>query len=303
MVCNMFRFYAVIVLGCVSFAQLTFAAVKQEQEKAVSSPSQATTSAVSPSYVARGGPSLLSPLPKGKSTVIGGAIQEVDPVRDELTLKVFGGKKLKILFDARTRLYRDGARIPLAELHAENHASVETVLDGTSVFATTIHILSHSPEGECQGQVQEYSPATRELTMSATLSREPIRLRVPADATIHREGQDATSNTGAAGPSDLVKGTLIHVKFQSGKNGSGVARDIAILASPGTTFVFRGNVAFLDLHSGMLVVADPRDGKSYKISFDPERFSVSRKLHTGDKATVTTTFNGTAYVASEIAVP
>jgi hypothetical protein len=46
--------------------------------------------------------SFLPPLPKtplGKTTVIGGMIRNVDPVRDQLTLGIYGGgKPIKILF-------------------------------------------------------------------------------------------------------------------------------------------------------------------------------------------------------------
>ena len=50
-------------------------------------------------------------------------------------------------------------RSPLRDLRPGDHVSVETVLDGTTVFARSIHMLSGSPEGECQGQVMSYDPA------------------------------------------------------------------------------------------------------------------------------------------------
>ena len=102
----------------------------------------------------------LMALPQGKSTVIGGTIASVNPVKDELVLKVFGGRPMRVLFDQRTQVYRDGAKTTLNDLHENEHASVETMLDGTTVFARSIHMLSQSPEGECQGQVVSYDPAT-----------------------------------------------------------------------------------------------------------------------------------------------
>jgi hypothetical protein len=41
----------------------------------------------------------LQPAPKGKSTILGGEIRNVDPVRDQLTLRVFDQHQLKTLFD------------------------------------------------------------------------------------------------------------------------------------------------------------------------------------------------------------
>ncbi len=233
--------------------------------------------------------------------MIGGAIRNVDPVRDQLTLKVFGGRTMKILFDERTQVYRDGIKTPLRDLRPDRHASVETVLDGTDVFALSIHTISRPPEGEYQGQVLNYNPGTGELAVSSVLSREPIKLRVPAGTPVVRTGQAASSAT-HTDLSDIVKGTLISVKFEADNKGGGVASQIAILAAPGSTFVFSGNITFLDLHSEQLVLVDPRDGKSYKLFFDPARFPMSHDLHQGAHVTVTANFDGAKYVAIAIAI-
>jgi len=245
-------------------------------------------------------------MPRGKSTVIGGSIRGVDRVRDQLTLDVFGGRKLKVLFDERTQIYRDGIKSSLRDLRTGDHVSVETVLDGTTVFARSIRMLSALLEGECQGQVMSYDPGNRELTVRDALSRQPVKFRVPAGTAVVRQGQAASSvaNLGSAdlGAGDLVAGTLISVTFQSDNEGHGVASQLVILATPGTAFVFVGNVASLDLHSGLLVVVDPRDDKRYDVFFDAARFPVSRDLHEGADVTVTADFDGARYVASAITV-
>ena len=93
--------------------------------------------------------------PGGKSTILGGQIRNVDPVLDQFTLGIEGQRPLKILFDQRTQLFRNGTIISLRELRSEEHASVQTVLDGGNVYALSIHVLSQTPEGECQGHVHE----------------------------------------------------------------------------------------------------------------------------------------------------
>ncbi len=290
------RFLAVVMLCGVAIAQFSFADVKPDQKAAPQSVPKVESGS--------GVLSPLPPIPKGKSTVIGGAIRDVDPVRDQFTLKVFGGRSMKILFDERTRFYRDGVKTPLRDLGPEGHASVETILDGTSIFALSVHILSKSPEGECRGQVLKYDPGTGVLTVSAGLSGGPIELRVPAGTPFIRMGQAASGSkdSGDSGPTDLVKGTLVSVEFSSGNNGRGVARQISILATPGSTFVFSGNISFLDLHAKVLVVVDPRDDESYKISFDPTLFPMSRDLHEGTQVRVTANFDGARYVATAIKV-
>jgi hypothetical protein len=128
--------------------------------------------------------------PLGKSTIMGGEIQKLDPVRDQFQLKAFGQKPMTILFDERTQVYLDGKRIRLRDLHSDSTASIQTVLDGTNVFAISIHLLSRAPEGEFQGQVLSYNPDTRELTVSASSSREPVKLVVPMNTPITRQGQE-----------------------------------------------------------------------------------------------------------------
>ncbi len=287
------RSLVVFTLSVVAIAQLSFASARSGQDAGVqrSLPSQSGSAALA----------ALPAMPRGKSTVEGGTIRDVDPVRDQLFLKVYGAKPMKILFDERTQVYRDGVKTSLSDLHAEDHASVETVLDGTNIFALSIHMLSTVPEGECQGQVLNYDATTGRLNIAAALSRQPIELRVPAGTPVVGVGQVAVSSP-TTGLADLVKGTLISVKFQSSGNGRGVARQISILAIPGSSFVFSGNVAFLDLSSNRMVLVDPRDNQSYSIVLDPNRFPISRDLHVGAHVAVTTTFDGSLYVASAVKI-
>ena len=294
----MSRFFAVVgigcmtVVGCMAMAQGSLA-YGQSQQKTVIPPTEPVKNVgVLPP---------LPPRPSGKSTVIGGLILNVDPVRDHLTLKVFGGKTMKIIFDERTQFYRDGVRTSLRDLGPNDHASIETVLDGTSIFARSIHTLSHSPEGESQGQVLRYDPGTRQLTISSGLTHQSIELSVLPDTPIVRVGQ-ATSGSTGSGVSDLVKGTLVSVEFTSGEKGRGVARKISVIAVPGSSFVFSGNITFLNMPAHELALIDPLNGTNYKISFDPARFPDSHNLRVGTHVRVTANFDGSQYTASEITI-
>jgi len=289
------RFLAVAVLSSVAFAQSSSSAGSKSAQQ------QGAPTAFgleSPSGSPKQG---LPPLPRGKSTVIGGAIRGVDYVRDQFTLNVFGGRTLKVLFDERTQIYRDGVRSAPRDLRAGDHVSVETVLDGTTVFARSIHLLSALPEGEYQGQVLNYDLVSRELTVRDVLSREPVRLRVPAGTVFVRQGQ-AASASADGGYSGLVAGTLVSVKFRSDNKGQGTVSAIVILATPGTTFVFVGNVVSLDLHSGLLTLVDPRDDKRYDVFFDSARLPMSGEIHQGANVTLTADFDGSRYVARAITI-
>jgi hypothetical protein len=227
--------------------------------------------------------------------VVGGAIRDVDDVRDQLTLNIFGARPMKVLFDERTQVYRDGNKGSLRDLRAGEHVSVETMLDGTTIFARSIHMLSQLPEGQCQGQVLSYDRSNGELMVRDSLSPAAVKLHISAATTISQQGQESAS-------ASLSPGTLISVDFQADNAGKNVARNIAVLATPGSAFVFTGNVVFLDLHFGQLALVDPRDDKRYEISFDPDRFAINRDVHEGSDVTVIANFDGTRYSASAVKV-
>jgi hypothetical protein len=285
----MVRLFAGMVLASMAMAQVSLAAQNSGQNADVQPAPPAQTGTVDRSA--------LPPPPKGRSTVEGGTIRSVDPVRDQLILSVYGTKPMKILYDERTQIYRDGVKAPLSDLHAQDHASIETILDGTKIFAISIHMLSKAPVGECQGQVVSFDAGTGQLTVRAALSRQPITLHVPAGTPIVGVGQITVSSP-SAGMADLVPGTLVSATFDSSNNGRGVARQISILATPGSSFVFSGNVVSLDLAANRLVLIDPKDDQSYTIVFDRNRFPMSRDLHVGTHVTVTANFDGSNYVAT-----
>jgi hypothetical protein len=290
----MVRFLSVVVL--VGLAGVAFPKISSAQ--AAPDQNSAPKPTIS-SENAAGDVPALPPAPPGKSTILGGEIRFIDPVRDVIVLKVFGRGPVKILFDERTQAYRDGKKIALHDLHPADHASVQTILDGTDIFALSVHILSQTPQGDYQGRVLSYNPATTELMISAVVSHEPMKLLVPPETRVVREGQPAFTR-GQQGLGDLVRGSLISVKFEPDRQGRGVATQIVVLATPGSQFVFSGSVTDLDTHNGTLSLLDPRDDKSYQISFSSTRLPVSRNLHTGDHIVITAVFDGAHYVAQAI---
>ena len=233
---------------------------------------------------------------KGKPTIIGGTVTKLDLVRDELTVRVFGSKQtMKILFDPRTRIFRDGTPVALHDLRKEDHVSVETRLDGSDVFAQSIHVFGHSTTGEASGQVLSYDSGRGEIIIRDALASQPVKLRVSS----------ATAVSGAEkGPAysiaDLKEGALVTAKFSSDGHGNGVARQLVIQALPGATFTFSGSVAYLDVHSGVLVLTDPRDKKTYEISFDQSRTPVGEQVHEGSEVSVAALFDGSHYRATSI---
>jgi hypothetical protein len=243
----------------------------------------------------------LPPVPAGKSTVMGGEIRDVDPVRDQFILKVFGGRSIKIYFDDRTQIYRNGTKISATELHPDDHASVETKLDGTAIFAVRIHMVSQEGADEFRGRVASYNAKSGKLTVDTNPAHQMLTVSVPAGTPVVSIGTDRTSTQQMA-PVNFVAGSVVDVRLKAGAGGQGVATGIDILAVPGFSFVFHGNLSLLNLHTGKLVIVDPHDHQTYPIDFDPATLPGARELHEGMSVRVTTIFDGVRYVANAVQV-
>jgi hypothetical protein len=285
----MVRIFAAVLLSAVFIPVTAPAQLKQP-----AAPASAVKAGDPPSAVED-----LPAAPSGKSTIFGGEIQRVDPVRDELTLKAYGQKPMKILFDERTLVYLDGKRVPLRTLGPEQHAAVETTLDGAQVFAVSIHALSQPPEGDYRGRVVSYNPGTGALTIASSASREAFTVQVARDASFQREGQ-ASFVAAGSGPQDLRQGSLVSIEFASDQGGHGIASKISVLAVPGAAFAFSGNISSLDLHAGRMVLIDSQDQRSYEISFDAAHAPAGQELHLGEHVSIKAEYDGAHYVASRI---
>ena len=237
----------------------------------------------------------LLPQPHGQTTLVGGTIRLLDHVRDQVTVRVFGGRDMVVLFDDRTHFYRDGVAASPGDLQIGERVYLDTAMAGSGIFARSIRILTQSANGQSNGQVQSYDAASGDLVLRDVLAPEPANFRLAPDATVLRDGKPAS-------PSELRPGSLVSLKFSPSAKGPGLVREISILAGPGGTFVFAGRVSHLDLHIGLLVLVDPRDSKSYDIHFDPALTGVEDRLHEGGDVIVTTTFDGANYTASSIVV-
>jgi hypothetical protein len=243
--------------------------------------------------------SAIPPLPAGKSTILGGAIRDVDPVLDRFTLGIVGEKPMKILFDERTQIFLDGKKIPLRDLHPTSHASVQTTLDGTSVFALSVHILSQLQQGDYRGEVTSYNPSTGDLELAGGQGAEPVRFRVSPDASFARKGQGSFV-AAQSGPSDLQRGALVSIEFDPDGKGRATITKVTVLATPGSQFVFSGNLIALDMHTGTMVLLDPTNNENYQIAFNASSIASMPDVRPGQRVRVTAEYDGTRYLAHNV---
>jgi hypothetical protein len=73
-----------------------------------------------------------------------------------------------------------------------------------------------------------------------------------------------------------------------------------LLAEPGDTFQFAGQVTHLDLRAGVMVVENLPDHKSFEINLTPTMALRGNDFHEGSNVTVSIGFDGTRYVAKTV---
>ncbi len=292
-----------LILGSLAYAQATASQSVVSAESASSAPAT-TRSSVSPIVAVPENvdnavdPASLLPdlptLPPTKASLIGGTIQRVDRVRDQLTVQVFGGGKMRVFFDTRTHIYNGSALGTTPDLRVGDRVYLDTILEGGNIFARNIRLARQTSGGRSQGVVISYSSGKNELMLRDRLSPEAVKLRLTPNTQVVQDGHVAYAN-------QLVPGTLVNVDFEVQKDDRDAQR-VSILAVPGTDFTFAGVVTSLDLHIGLLVLTSQTDRKTYEIYLDPAAITVDDGLHAGAEVTTVARFDGSRYVARTLTV-
>src|SRR5207302_5298802 len=165
----------------------------------------------------------LPSLPPSKASLIGGTIDKLDRIRDQITVQIFGGGRMRIAFDPRTRIYNNGVPGSASDLRQGDRIYIDTILDGSTVFAKTIRLKSTASAGETQGVVVSYRRDKGELVVRDMLSPRPLKIRVTSQTRVIQGDRSARA-------SELAPGTLVAVKFGAQRDGSDVAREVSVLA-------------------------------------------------------------------------
>ncbi len=236
----------------------------------------------------------LPALPRAKASLIGGTIQKVDRIRDQLTVQVFGGGKMKVAFDPRTHIYQGSTQASAPDLRPGDRVYVDTILDGSTIFARNIRLAKEAAGGKSEGVVMSYRADKNELIVRDLLSPDPVKLRFTSNTQITQDGR-------AAFASQLVPGALVDVSFAAQKNDRD-AQQVSILAVPGSDFTFAGQITGLDLRIGLLVLTSVTDHKTYEIYLDPSVITFDERLHPGAEVTTVAKFDGSRYVARTLTV-
>jgi hypothetical protein len=227
------------------------------------------------------------PLPSTKATLIGGIAESVDRVRNHITLRPFGGKKMKLAFDERTRFFRNGVETTFAGVKKGDRIYVDTQLDGATVFARNVRVRNEQEAADARGQVMSVEGGR--IGVRDDLSGQTVTFVADGNTHIVKNGQTAAL-------ADVKEGSLVNVKFKPERGDRGAAQEIALIAAPGDTFTFNGRITHLDMAHGLLAVQNQTDNRNYEISFDPNAEGHD-ELGVGEDVNVNAMFDGTRYMA------
>ncbi len=233
------------------------------------------------------------PLPDGPISLIGGTVQSVDPIRSRMQVKAIGGDTRTMAFDDRTQVLRDGQAVTYDKIRKGERVYVDTILYQDKVFARSVRIETNPGEADARGQITAYDPASGRMSLMDELASQAVAFKVDSNTQV-------TSKNGPARISDLVPGSLVTVKFVPGRNQEGLARQVAILAEPGSKFVFAGTVTNINLRQSMFSIANKTDHKTYDLNFNPAEVANLNQLKIGSEVIVTAEFSGNGYRAQDI---
>jgi hypothetical protein len=293
------RHFTLLLLAC---ALTSYCAIAQ-QDSSQHSASQANPAVAAPASSLPARPETtdeneadplldLPPLPNNKISLIGGRVTGIDRVRNKVTVQAFGGKKMKMAFDERTHIYRDGVATTQLGIRKGDRVYVDTQLVGSTVFARNIRVENKTSPADAQGQIVRYDASRGTMVVKDSLSSEPVTFRVPPSTVVRGK---------ASSVAELREGALVKVRFAPDSAKSDVAREITVTARPGETFTFAGRVTYLDMRSGTLAVLNQSDNKTYEIRFDPMRGNLDN-LTVGSDVNVSAEFDGRNYSARNLTV-
>lgn len=234
------------------------------------------------------------PMPKGRVSLIGGTVQKVDPIRQRLTVRVFGNnKKMTFGYDERSHLFRDDVPVSYKALQRGEHVYIDSMLDRDNhLFARNVRVVTSLKPADARGQITQFQPQTGTLVIRDELSQGPVYLHIGPDTKITGKGADSRQ--------DLIPGSLVAVRFASDYHKGDTAKEVEIVAMPGALFTFAGNVTHLDVPDGVIAVHNQSDDKTYELQFEPG--VVSDNITVGTSVVISAEFAGSGYRAKTVKV-
>lgn len=234
------------------------------------------------------------PMPPNNSTLVGGIAKKVDGIRNRVVIAPFGSSKtIAVQFDERTHIYRDAHETTILGIQKGDRVYADTMLVGPKVFARNLRVITSMGPAEASGQVVAYDHRTQTVRIVDKLTNTPVEFKLGKDTELRSKSGEATAN-------DIRPGSLVSVVFAPGQKG-GEAKQISVLAVPGSNYIFAGRITNLDLHAGIIDVDNQSDGKNYELHFPPTMENRA-ELRVGAQVAANANFDGRTYRTQQITV-
>ncbi len=198
-----------------------------------------------------------------------------------------------VQFDERSHIYRDAHETTILGVQKGDRIYADTMLVGPKLFARNLRVVTSMGPAEASGQVTDYDARTQTVRLIDKLTGGPVAVRVTSNTELR-------SRNGQATAADIRPGALVSVIFSPGSKGSD-ARQISILAVPGTNYIFAGRITNFDTHAGILDVDNQSDGRNYEIHFPPSMENRG-ELRVGAQIAATASFDGRTYATQQITI-
>lgn len=235
------------------------------------------------------------PPPQGKIALIGGEVKKIDQIRNRMEVSIFGGGKMKMIFDERSHFYRDNVETTQLAVKKGDRVYVDSQLDQGRIFARNVRVQSERPIAAASGQVIAYNPNNGDLTLREPISAKPLQFKVTPRTAFRRGDQP-----GAV--ADLRNNAIVRVTFLPVSGKRSELKDVDLIAVPGTKFTFYGTLTHIDLRNGLLGVENKADDRLYEVRFRPDAQTVNDQLVVGAEVTIVAVFTGKDYAAESLQV-
>lgn len=268
-------------------APATSPAITLDNSPAAAEPTTSPASPETTNQPRTAPPESLAPseLPGGKVGLVRGVLKRNDAVHDQLVIRAFGGRDVRISFDPRTKLLPENTShvtsIPVGAV-----VSVDTVTDHGRLFARSVRMgASSSTAVELSGKVVRYDAGSSRLILRDPISPENVSLRVTGSTLVVNQGKAASTQA-------LAPGMLVRVKFFADKN---TADDIEILATRGDSFAFEGRILSVDLRSRVVALSNNTDQSVRELAIGSLDSASMALLHEGADVDIQAEFDGDRY--------
>lgn len=227
--------------------------------------------------------------PEEKVGLVRGVLKRVDPIHDQLLVRAFGGRDIRIAFDPQTQLLPANPGASLASIPAGSVVSVDTVVDGGKLLALNVRTGS-SGAAEMNGQVVRYDAAKSRLILRDPLSPGSVVLRITPSTAIVNRGKPASAQT-------LSAGMLVQVWFTAAQN---AASRVEILAERGNSFTFQGRIVAIDLRSRVVALSNDSDQSVHELAIGSLDTNSLGLLREGANVSIQAEFDGERYNARAV---